>query len=93
MLALADRAAAEIDSSAVFDYGGVSASYAGWHEGVLYSGPLTGSLEFSFSYQRPNGGSFDIEFEDAAPQSTLRKFTRLAGPSESGRGNFNPQFV
>lgn len=92
MLALADRAAAEIHSGAVFDYGGVSASYAGWQEGALYTGPLTGGLKLSVSYQRPDGGTFDIELEDAAPQSTLRKLTQFAGRSELGVDDAYPEF-
>lgn len=92
MLALADQEAAKIDGSARIDYGGVSAYPPGMFDGIPYAGPLTGSLEIRFGYQRPNGGSYNIYFEDAAPQSTLHKYTGSAGPSELGRANFNPEY-
>ncbi|MDQ5825383.1 MAG: hypothetical protein M3441_14415 [Chloroflexota bacterium] len=61
--------ALRIDPGAILVY--VSASPVGYIAGVAYSGPLTGSLEMSFEFIRPDGRSISIDFEDADPASTL----------------------
>lgn len=93
MLALADQEAAKIDRDAVFSLGpSVSAEPPGTFDNIAYSGPLTGSLRLGFNYDRPNGGIFSINFEDAAPQNTLSRFTRLSEPSATGASEFNRAF-
>lgn len=92
MLALAEQEAANIDKDAIFSHGAaVRAAPPGRYEDITYPGPLTGSLELSFDYQRPNGGRFTIYFEDAAPQNTLRNIISDYVPSETGRAAFNPE--
>jgi hypothetical protein len=66
---LAHTEALRIDPGAVLNY--VSASPVGYHAGVAYSGPLTGSLELDFEFMRPDGRDISIYFEDAGPDSTL----------------------
>jgi hypothetical protein len=75
-----------IDPGAVLSY--VSASPVGYFAGVAYSGPLTGSLELSFEFVRPDGRDLSIDFEDADPASTLTTGSIHDTPSADGKARY-----
>ncbi|HEX8597750.1 MAG TPA: hypothetical protein VF952_04460 [Chloroflexia bacterium] len=82
----AQQEAYKIDSDAVLSL--VTAAPGGFTEGVPYTGPVTGSLEVSFSFYRPTGHNITIWVEDAAPTSTVRTYIDTVTDGSSGKRNY-----
>lgn len=94
ILALADREAARIDKDAALTFTALHAKAPGTlsSDYIKYSGPLTGSIRVSLEYIRPNGASFTLELEDAAPEQTLVVYSDDPEDAQWAKESYRPQF-
>ncbi len=72
ILDVAEKKAHSIDKDVVLS--GIDFHPVGYLDGAPYTTPATESLEFTFSYLRPDGREIRISLEDSDPASTIEFF-------------------
>jgi hypothetical protein len=80
---VAQKEVTRVDKDAVLNY--VAAAPVGYHAGLPYSGPVTGTLLVSFDYFLPDGNNISVDVEDADPASTVTSSPRGDRPSPGGQ--------
>src|SRR3954447_22643569 len=86
MVMRAFQEAAKIDKQAALQ--DVEADTPGTFHNIAYAGPVTGSLQVRFSFYRPNGDSFWIDFEDGDPARTQFVYPGEGRGSSGGQTNY-----